>query len=359
MTPWRVVIIGGGITGLSCALRLHDHILSSDCNAHITLLEASSRLGGKLRTDRLSGFIVDAGADIFLASKPDGIALCSRLGIQDQLIETDPVNRQTFVRTDGLLKPMPFYRNERLVTFPEGMQTLTDAIVGSLHSVEFRTNTSVAAVVNAGNCYELHTQHGVVHADAVVIALPARPAASLVRSLSREAASALSGVSYRTSVTVSVAFARSDVPHSLKGYGYLVPGARRGDVSACTWTSSKIPSRAPEGFALLRGFVHGGPGVTIARAKSLVLNELNATLGVSANPIFVRANTWRDGLPVTDLGRRSLSERIRGALATHTGCVLAGGAVDGAGIPDSIGSGTSAADQVWRHLNDKYYVTTI
>ena len=60
-----VVIIGGGIAGLACATHLHRS------GASFLLLEASGRLGGRLRTDRVEGFLLDRGFQVLLTSYPD------------------------------------------------------------------------------------------------------------------------------------------------------------------------------------------------------------------------------------------------------------------------------------------------
>ena len=63
----------------------------------LTVLEAKDRLGGVLWTDRFDGFTLEGGPDSFITNKPWGIDLCHRLGLSDQLIETDASHRRSFV----------------------------------------------------------------------------------------------------------------------------------------------------------------------------------------------------------------------------------------------------------------------
>ena len=112
-----IAIIGGGITGLAAALRLHQ------AGVPFLLIEAESRLGGKIHTERVGGFIVEGGPDCFLASKPDGVALVRRLGLEARLCSTDPTHRGTYVR-----------RNGRLHRLPEGLTGLVPTRVGPLLS---------------------------------------------------------------------------------------------------------------------------------------------------------------------------------------------------------------------------------
>ncbi|HET8770505.1 MAG TPA: FAD-dependent oxidoreductase [Gemmatimonadaceae bacterium] len=348
----RFVVIGGGITGLACALRLQD-LAAASPRTEITLIEAAPRPGGKLVSHHERGFVVDAGADIFLASKPAAMELCARLGIADRMVETDPSHRRTFVRDGSGLVPATHYGEQRLVTPLGGMQELVDGAVRALCDVDVVTSCPIESITpdaaEAG--YQVHTAGWTIAADAVVIAVPARAGALMLRRLAPDAAALLDAITYRSSFTVSAAYRAADVPHALDGYGYVVPDARAGEVSACTWTSSKIPSRAPAGHVLLRGYVHGAPGLSTDDARRLVLAELRRVLGIEAPPLFTRQHAWQDALPALDDDRAAARRAaVRAALTFHPGIAMAGGAVDGIGIPDSIRSGQAAAERVWHGL---------
>jgi protoporphyrinogen/coproporphyrinogen III oxidase len=99
----RIVIVGGGITGLSAAFRLE----SSAPQVETILIESESRLGGKILTEHIDGFIIEGGPDSFLSSKPHGFDLCRQLGIENQLEAPNPDCRRTYVMRDGELYPMP------------------------------------------------------------------------------------------------------------------------------------------------------------------------------------------------------------------------------------------------------------
>src|SRR5581483_7615364 len=96
-----VVVVGGGIAGLTAALEL------AEAGAPVTVVEAGGQFGGKISTSRVDGLIVEAGADSFLAGKPAGLALCARLGITDRLINSRPDDRRTFVWSRGRLPELP------------------------------------------------------------------------------------------------------------------------------------------------------------------------------------------------------------------------------------------------------------
>jgi oxygen-dependent protoporphyrinogen oxidase len=99
----RVAVIGGGISGLAAARRLHE----LEPSLEITLLESSSRLGGVLETIREDGFLIERGADNFITTIPYGIDLCRRLGIEDQLLQTTSEHRTAFVVRRGRLHKIP------------------------------------------------------------------------------------------------------------------------------------------------------------------------------------------------------------------------------------------------------------
>jgi len=99
----RVVVIGGGIAGLSAAYTL----LKSAQGVEVTVLEREPRWGGKIVTERADGFVIEGGPDTFLASKPWGVALCRELGLESRLHGTNPEHKNTYVLHRGQLQPLP------------------------------------------------------------------------------------------------------------------------------------------------------------------------------------------------------------------------------------------------------------
>src|SRR5438105_14703512 len=106
----HVVIIGGGITGLTAAYALNENARRDPFGGRpftCTLVEASSRLGGKILTECSDGFVIEAGPESFLAQKPWGIDLCRRLGLTESLIPTNQEHRKTFVLIARQLHELP------------------------------------------------------------------------------------------------------------------------------------------------------------------------------------------------------------------------------------------------------------
>lgn len=99
----RIAVIGGGISGLAAAHRLRELLPS----AQVTLFESSDRLGGILHTIERDGYLIERSADMFTTREPWALDLCQRIGLADDLINTDPRYRRAFVIHRGQLVPVP------------------------------------------------------------------------------------------------------------------------------------------------------------------------------------------------------------------------------------------------------------
>jgi oxygen-dependent protoporphyrinogen oxidase len=105
-TPRKVVVIGGGITGLVAARELFRVSVKVRRPVEVVVLEASPRLGGKVRTETVDGAVVETGPDSFVTLKPDALELVRELGLEHELIPTGP-EATVSVLKNGRLLPMP------------------------------------------------------------------------------------------------------------------------------------------------------------------------------------------------------------------------------------------------------------
>jgi protoporphyrinogen/coproporphyrinogen III oxidase len=103
----KLVIVGGGLSGLAAAHRATELARERGVALDLTVLEARDRLGGTIASEHVDGFLVEAGPDSFLSEKPWALALCRRLGVEDRLVRTDDRFRKVFVWHRGRLHPLP------------------------------------------------------------------------------------------------------------------------------------------------------------------------------------------------------------------------------------------------------------
>jgi oxygen-dependent protoporphyrinogen oxidase len=96
----RTAIVGGGVTGLATGAWLeHDHGIDD-----YVILEASSRAGGKVRSELESGFTLEWGPQGFLDNAPDTLELASTLGLDDMLVRADEAAADRFILRQGKLR---------------------------------------------------------------------------------------------------------------------------------------------------------------------------------------------------------------------------------------------------------------
>ncbi|MGE5376543.1 MAG: protoporphyrinogen oxidase [Bacteroidota bacterium] len=460
----RIVIIGGGIAGLSAAYYATKKIPGTQ----VTLIESSDRWGGKITTDRVpfddGQFIIEGGPDTFLATKSYATALCRELGLGERLHGTNPRQKNTYVLHHNRLEPLPdglammiptnvqailksnlvswfgkarmgldflqpakavngdeslgmfvsrrlgreAYENliEPLMsgiyagdgdllslasTFPylrdlelkygslargalemrkksngkavqgsrsafltptTGLAEIVEALVNYLRSnnVDLRLNTKVFSIDHpTPDTWNLKLETGNLQADSLILATPAYVSGHLLGRIAPELASNLQNIPYASTATVTLAYRESDLPRPLDGYGYVIPRREGRRALACTWTSTKFPHRAPDGYALIRVFV-GRAGQDIPWNEkdllALAKEELRLTLGINSEPLLSRIFMWDKAMPQYNLGHPETLKRIVAALERYPSLALAGNGYRGIGIPDCIHSGELAVDKI-------------
>ncbi len=457
----KIVIIGGGIAGLSAAYYAQKKLPA----AQIALLKSGDRWGGKIATDRVDGFVIEGGPDTFLATKPWGVALCKELGLGDRLQGTNPSQRNTYVLHRNRLQPLPdglammiptnvqailksrlvswfgkarmgldfalpphkseadeslgafvsrrlgreAYENliEPLMsgiyagdgdqlsiasTFPylrelelkygslargalemrkkmpsapgsrsafltptTGLIEIVEKLVADLsaNGADLRLNTCATTLRSLkSDSWRVELDAGeTITADAVILAAPAFASGKLLENTAPGLAADLRAIPYVSTATVTFAYRRADLPRALDGYGYVIPRREGRRALACTWTSTKFPHRAPDGYALLRVFLgRAGQEADMPRDEASLLElsreELKLTLGITAEPILSRVFRWENAMPQYNLGHPALLGQIEAVLAQYPTLALAGNGYRGIGIPDCIHSGELAVEKI-------------
>lgn len=103
----HVTIIGGGITGVASAYYLQKLAREKNLPIEYTLMEESGRLGGKVITDTVNDFIIEGGPDSFIVDKPWCLKLCQEVGLGDQLIPSNELQKKVYILRKGKCVPFP------------------------------------------------------------------------------------------------------------------------------------------------------------------------------------------------------------------------------------------------------------
>lgn len=346
--PGSLLVIGGGIAGLAAALRLR----TLAHTASITLAEATSRLGGKIDGTVIEKCVVDGGADVCIGSKLRATHLFADLGLESRVVQVNPHGLPTFERSGTEFRPLPTRFAGELLTFRSGIREIADRAGAALDRVTVIANAPVTKLCPDGTHWNATTAGGDSYsAQAVIIAVPASPAAALLSPIAPAAAARLGLLEYPATTTVSMAWRLSQMPRELDGTGYLVLD-ESSPVSACTWVSSKNPGHAPSGVVLLRGYIRGsrtGPADAVMHFR----DEVARYLGVTDDPLFTRVYEWPAGIPACTPEHLAAVGELEERLTEFSGLFIAGSAFHGVGIPDCIASGERAAAAVVTYLAGK------
>jgi len=193
---------------------------------------------------------------------------------------------------------------------------------------------------------------GQLDADAVVLAVPAGKAGTLLSRLAPLAAAELNAIETASMVIVTLAFAGLPLAALPPGSGVLVPAVEGLATKAMTFSSQKWPGVGSESGVLLLRASLGRAGEEWALQRedrelvALVRKELSEITGVSAEPVDSHVRRWGGALPQYAVGHPQRVARIRAAVGQVGGLEVCGASYDGVGIAACIGSAHNAADRV-------------
>ena len=127
----KLVVIGGGVSGLATAFRIHERFALHKRPLELSVLEAADRAGGKIRTELREGYRIEWGPNGFLDGKPDTLELCRDLGIEGALLPSSEAARKRYVFSCGELhqvpeSPVSFFRSP-LLTLGGRLRVLKEA----------------------------------------------------------------------------------------------------------------------------------------------------------------------------------------------------------------------------------------
>lgn len=233
----------------------------------------------------------------------------------------------------------------------DGMQHMAESIVARLNPASLLPGSPVQALQREAESWVVSAGMRSDSFDRVVVALPAKAAASVVSLVSPELAAELAAVQYSSSITVGLGYDRETRQSLPPGFGFLVPRSEGKRLLAATFVHNKFPHRAPEDRALLRCFFAGQNAEIVwphsdDELVGIVREELQQILGLSAEPLFARVYKWKSAMAQYSVGHLERLDRIERLRQTLPGLALAGNAYRGIGVPDCVRSGREAAKQV-------------
>ncbi|MEU3026794.1 protoporphyrinogen oxidase [Streptomyces incarnatus] len=236
-----------------------------------------------------------------------------------------------------------------------GVGTLPLAVAESVRARggEIRTEAPVTELRRdpAGG-WRITAAGQLLHADAVVVAVPAPAAARLLRPESPAAAAELAAVEYASMALITLAYRRAEVSLP-EGSGFLVPPVDGRTIKAATFASQKwgwIADEDPDTLVVRTSVGRYGETAVLGRDDADLVevsrHDLREAVGVEAAPVETRVTRWTDGLPQYPVGHHGRVARIREHIARLPGLAVCGAQYDGVGIPACVASANAAVDQL-------------
>lgn len=265
-------------------------------------------------------------------------------------------------RADATANGQPYERPGKMWSFPGGLRVLSESLASALkepprYGVVVRGLLSSGApqrprwtVVGEGN-----DRWG---ADALVLACPAHQQTHLLADLDAQLAERIGQIPYNRIAVVALGYRKSDISHSLDGFGFIAPQRLRSDVLGVQWCSSIYPDRAPEGIVLLRAMCGGWQRADIVgwddeRLLESLRSELRRAMGITAAPIYHKIIRWDRAIPQYHVGHLDRVAWIEQRLAHHPGLFLGGNAYHGIALNDCTEQGAVLAERVVEYLDKR------
>jgi oxygen-dependent protoporphyrinogen oxidase len=200
--------------------------------------------------------------------------------------------------------------------------------------------------------YFIQTDDGTVLCDAVVMASPARHSATLVQSLSKDAAAQLAAREHASVVMIALTVPRAIWPQHLTGSGYLVPKPEQTAITAVSFASNKWSHVQTANNSMVLRVSLGRDGMPMHHLDDetllkLALADLYWHLGIDLAPADVRITRWVESFPQYRPGHFEEVDRLEHNLdVSAPGVVFAGASYRGIGIPSCIADANRAAARV-------------
>jgi oxygen-dependent protoporphyrinogen oxidase len=305
---------------------------------------------GALVRRRLGDAVVERLVDPLLGGVYAGSADALSLEVTVPTLAAAAREHGSLVRAALAARPAPS-AGPVFGTVPGGLSRLVEAVAAA-SGAEFRLGLPVRELRPTASGWRLvlgsAREPEVLEADAVVLAVPAAPAARLLGDVSATAAAEVGVLEYASVGLVTLALRETELP---AGSGLLVPAAEGLTVKAVTFLSQKWGG---PGHLVRASVGRYGEEAVLQRSDAELVDavraDLGRILGRPVDPVETRVTRWGGALPQYAPGHRDRVRRARAALDLHATLALAGAAYDGVGLPACVRSGTAAGTRVGEAL---------
>ena len=267
--------------------------------------------------------------------------------------------RRREVRPNGSKSGGPAGPGGRLTSFIDGLRELTDNLALAL-GPSLKLGALVRSIADMGvRGFRVYPIEGApVDAAVVVLACPAGCATRVVETMDPEMCRAMTGIPSASLAVVHLGFAEVDLGSRPSGFGYLVPRGEGPRILGTLWASSIFPMRAAEGKVLLTSMVGGAhdpeaPDLSDERLVDLVRSDLQATMGTTARPRYVRIFRHPRGIPQYTLGHHARLATIDRRLDAHRGLLVCGNSYRGISLNSCVEEAARIADAAIALLGER------
>jgi oxygen-dependent protoporphyrinogen oxidase len=235
------------------------------------------------------------------------------------------------------------------------MGGLASALAGALGPGAVRCRACVQRIARDGPSWRIALAREEIAARAVVLAVDAPAAASLLAPLDGEAAQLAAGVGYAPIASVALDIEAGAQRRPIAGFGFLVPRDLDLDLLGALFMSQLFAGRAPQGHELVTALIGGArwPGVVDASDAEIerrVLAGLDRALGLAATPRVLAISRWPRAVPQPGVEHGPRIAALRARFAQDATLALAGAWLDGVAVSDAFASGLAAGARVAQAL---------
>ncbi len=438
------IVIGAGISGLTVAHKL------ARAGKDVLVLESTSNAGGKILTERIEGYLLEAGPNSLRIENEETVDLIKECGLTDRMIEASPNSKKRFILKNGhwikipskpgealatslfsfrgkirvLAEPFisksksedesvasfiarrfgndileyaadPFISGifagdpqqlsmrhafpkmwnaeqehgslvmgrmkgrkgqtgkrikSQVVSFPEGLSELTDAIRSDL-ATQVQFHNGALQIGRTQNGFAVTTSKESLEARQIIFASPAYDVAEMINVIVPELSKSLIGVDYPTVAVVYLGYTEDQFTTIPEGFGGLIPSKENRKILGVIFSSSNFPNRAPNGHLLLTVLLGGAQHPEIVawsneKIIEMATSEVNDLFNSKGKPHFQHVRLWNQAIPQYNVGYDTVLNAIEQAENENTSLHFIGNYRGGVSVGACIRNATELAKRL-------------